>query len=148
MCICFSSLVTCQQDGDSPAFSTSESNLVRCFDAARAAEVAGANISRLSDTLNSASALLADAEREYSMGNYANAQSLTAQSQNLLRNFVTDANSLQVAATRNRSIDFLVNVVGSVFGTISVIAVSIVVWRLLKKKYRGSAGLSIESAAV
>jgi hypothetical protein len=145
---CFSSLVTAQQDDVSAAISVAQSNITSCFDAARAAEKAGANISRLTNTLNNAEILLSNARCSYSTGDYATAQSLAAESQSLLSNFITDANYLKIIATQNHNIDVLVNVDGSIVGTIAVLFGGFMVWRFIKRNYSNNKGQNFESTTV
>ena len=133
--IFFSSIVAAQQSISSQTISATQSRLVTCFNAAQAAETAGANISRLTNKLNAAGALLSNAEHAYSIGDFDNAQRLALKSQNLLNGFVSEAISLTATAKQDRNIEFLVNTVGSVVGTILVFVGSIIVWRLIKKKY-------------
>jgi hypothetical protein len=133
--ISFSSFVAAQQSDPSQAISDAQSRLVACFDAVKTAEAAGANISRLTNTLNTAGALLSNAQHAYSIGNFTDAQHLAVESQNLLGGFVSEANSLTITAKQDSNMQFLVNVVGSVAGTIAVLVGSFIVWRLMKKKY-------------
>lgn len=142
------SVVWAQQNDAASAISAAQSKLVHCFDAARAAEAASANISKLTSTFNGASLLFSRAEFAYSTGDFDAAQNFAAQSQNLLGNFVSTANSLQAAATQDRNMDFLLNVVGSVAGTVAVLVGSVVVWVLLKRKYGNNGVQKSESAAV
>jgi hypothetical protein len=130
------------------AISTAQNKLVQCYDAAKAAESAGANISQLTIKLNNAGSLLSRAQLAYSSGDSASASNLAAQSQNELDGFVSDANSLQASASQSRTFDFLLNVVGSIAGTVAVFVGSFFVWRFLKRKY-GNGGVQIsESDAV
>jgi hypothetical protein len=143
-----SSLVAAQQSASSQAISDAQSRLISCFDAAQTAETAGANISKLTNTLNDAGALLSNAKYAYSIGNFTNAQRFAVESQNLLSGFVSEATSLTATAKQNSNMDFLVNVVGSVVGTILVLVGSIIVWRIIKKKYTDSEEQAIEPVAV
>jgi hypothetical protein len=143
-----SSFVAAQQSASSQAISDAQSKLISCFDAAQAAETAGANISKLTNTLNDAGALLSNAEHAYSIGDFANAQRLALESQNLLTGFVSEATSLKTTAKQDSQLAFLVNVVGSVVGTILVLVGSIIVWELIKKKYPDSEEQTIEPVAV
>jgi hypothetical protein len=146
--IFFSSFVAAQQSISSQTISATKSRLVNCFNAAQAAETAGANISRLTTKLNAAGELLSNAEHAYSIGDFDNAQRLAVESQNLLNGFVSEAISLTATAKQDRDIEFLVNVVGSVVGTILVLVGSIIIWRLIKKKYTNSEEQYIEPVAV
>ena len=109
--------------------------LIQCYNAARAAESAGANISQLTLRLNNAGLLLSTAQLAYSKGDFGLASSLAIQSQNELDTFILDANSLQALAAQSRTFDFLLNIVGSIAGTVAVLAGSFVVWRFFKRKY-------------
>ena len=130
-----SSVVSAQQNDAASAISAAQNNLIHCYDAAKAAESAGANISQLTVRLNSAGLLLTRAEWAYSIGNFGLASNLAVQSQNELDSFISDANSLKASAAQSRTYDFLLNVVGSILGTVAVVVGSFVVWRFFKRKY-------------
>ena len=142
------SVVWAQQSDAASAISAAQSKLVQCYDAARAAEAASANISVLTNRLNSAGLLLSRAELAYSTGDFGSAQSLAVQSQDELASFVSDANSLQSSAAQSKSFDFLLSIVGSVVGTVVVLVGSFVVWGLLRRKYGNSGVQKSESDAV
>jgi len=127
--------VWAQQTNADKAISAAQEKILTCFNAVRAAEAAGANITELANTLNRASLLLSQAEFTYSNGNFEAAQSLAVQSYSSLSLFVSNANSLETAATQTRNTDFLVNVVGSLAGTVAVLFGSVALWVLLKRKY-------------
>ena len=128
----FPSIALAQQND---AISVAQSNLVQCYNAAKAAESAGANISQLMIQLNNAGLLLSRSQLAYSKGDFGSASNLAVQSQNELASFVSDANALQNSAAQSRTFDFLLNVVGSVLGTVAVLVGSFVVWRFFKRKY-------------
>ena len=130
-----SSEVSVQQNDGASAISAAQNNLIHCYDAAKAAESSGANISQLTVRLNSAGLLLTRAEWASSIGNFGLVSSLAAQSQNELGSFVSDANSLQASAAQSRTYDFLLNVVWSILGTVAVVVGSFVVWRFFKRKF-------------
>ena len=117
------------------AISAAQTKLVQCYDAARAAESAGANISQLMSRLNSACLLLSRAQLAYSNGDFGEAQNLALQIQDELASLVSDANSLQTSAAQTRTFSFLLNVVGSISGTFAVAIGSFAVWVLLNRKY-------------
>jgi len=143
------SVVWAQQNSAASAISAAQSKLVQCYDAARAAESASANISQLTSRLNSAGLLLSRAELAYSNADFGSAQSLAVQSQSELASFVSDANSLQASAAQSRTFDFLLKVVGSVVGTVAVLVGGFVVWGFLKRKYGNDSGVQkSESDAV
>jgi len=128
-----SSVVRAQQNGVSPAISTAQTKIVQCFDAARAAESAGANISSLTSVLNSAGVQLSNAELAYSSGNSGLATSLASQSQSSLGGFLSDAAALKSSAVARSNLQILL-FVGSIVGTFAVIGASAAVWVLLKRK--------------
>lgn len=118
------------------AISSAKNTILSCYNAAKAAETAGANITTLTDTLNEAGSLLSQAELEYSRSDFAAAASFAVQSQNKLNNFVAKANSLRGSAAQRESLDFLVNVVGSLAGAFAVVGVGVAAWVFLKKRPR------------
>jgi hypothetical protein len=123
------------QDDAAAAIASARQQLVNCYDSARQAESAGANISSLTSVLNNAGQLLSQSELAYSQGDSDAAQSLASQVGQRLGNFVSDASALRDAAVQQQSFDFWVNIVGSVAGTIAVIVAGFIVWRFLKKRY-------------
>ena len=137
-----------QQNGASSAISAAQSKLASCFDAARSAEAAGANISQLTHTLNVAGSLLSNAQLAYSNGDLGAAQSLASQSQSELSDFISTANSLRAQASQSQTVSFLVNIVGSIAGTFAVFVGSFFVWRFLKRRYGSSEVANRESDTV
>ena len=131
--LCLPSVVFAQQSDAASAISSAQSNLVQCFDAARAAESAGANISSLTSTLNIAGSLLSEAQLAYSQGDFASASSLAAQSQSSLDGFLSDASGLKSAAVAGSNLQMLV-FAGSIVGTFAVIGGGFGVWVLLKRR--------------
>jgi hypothetical protein len=117
------------------AISAAQTNLIQCYNAAKSAEYEGANISQLTIKLNTAGLLLSRSQLAYSKGDFESASNLAVQSQNELVDFVSDANSLKILASQSRTYNFLLNVVGSIFGTVTVLIGSFAVWRSLKRKY-------------
>ena len=130
--------VWAEQEGAQSAISSAKNTILTCYRAAREAEAAGANITVLTATLNQAASLLSQAEFAYATNDFDTASNLASQSQNVLTNFVGEANALKETATQQRNQDFLVNVVGSLIGTFVVIVAGLVVWIFLKRKYTGS----------
>jgi hypothetical protein len=122
------------QTGASSAISSAQNTFNTCYEAAKEAEAAGANITVLQDTLNTAGAQLSLAETSNAQGDYGSANNYAQQAQNTLSNFVSQANSLKTTASQQQQTSFLLNVVGSIAGTFAVIVGSMVVWRNLKKK--------------
>jgi hypothetical protein len=117
------------------AISSAQSTIVNCYDAAKAAEATGANITGLVGTLNEAGSLLSQAQLAYSQGDFDAAATYAVESQNKLNNFVAQANILGEAAWQQGNQDFLINFVGSIVGAFAVVIVGFVVWFFLKSKY-------------
>lgn len=126
--------VWAQQNDAASAISAAQSKLVQCYDAARTAESAGANISSLTPVLNDAGTLLSNAELAYSSGNFSLASNLASQSQSSLGSFISDANALKSAAVASSNQQTLI-FVGSIVGTFAVIGTGAAIWVLLKRKY-------------
>jgi len=123
------------QNDAAGAIASAKQQIVACYDAARQAEAAGANISSLTSALNDAGDLLSRSELAYSQGDLGGAQTLASQCSQRLSSFVSESNVLRDAAVQQRNFDFWVNVVGSVVGTFVVIVTGFVVWRFVKKQY-------------
>ena len=132
---CLPAFARADQSSASSELASTQSKLVECFNAAKAAEEAGANISELTSTLNVAGSLFSQAELAYSSGNFSGAEALAVQSQNELSNFVSTASSLQSAAVQKHNMDFYLNFVGSIVGAVAVIVGSFVIWVLLKRRF-------------
>jgi hypothetical protein len=133
-------VVQAQKSNAESAISNVHSELVQCFDAAKAAEYSGANISRLTAILNSAGLLLSQAEGAYSVGDMVSALSFANQSHAALNGFISEASSLKSAGEDSSNLQNLV-FVGSIVGTFAVIGGSFAVWRLLKRKYDDEGGV-------
>jgi hypothetical protein len=123
-----------EQSGADSAIASAKQQIVTCYNAAKAAEAAGANITSLTSILNDAGTLLSQSELAYSKSDSSTAQNLAVQSSQSLANFLSEANAMQDAAAQQRTTEFLVNVVGSIIGTIAVIVAGFVVWRFLRKR--------------
>jgi hypothetical protein len=117
------------------AISSAKNTIVHGYNAAKQAEAAGANITVLVGALNEAGSLLSQAELAYTTNDFDAALNLAVQSQNYLSSFVAEANTLQETAIQHHNQDFLVNVVGSIIGTVAIIVAGFAVWFFLKKKY-------------
>ena len=135
-----------EQSGADSAIASAKQQIVICYDAAKAAEAAGANITSLTSVLNDAGTLLSQSELAYSKGDFSNAESLAVQSSQSLANFSSEANGLRDAAAQQRTFDFVVNVVGSITGTIAVIVAGFVVWRFLRKRQPQTGEQTVEPA--
>ncbi len=124
-----------QSSSADEAIATAKTRLIDCFNDAKAAEAAGANITILTDKLNAAGLLIAQAEQAYSSGNYYSAQSLATQSQVELGGLFLSSNSLENQAIQKQSLNFWINFAGSVCGTVAVLVGSVITWILLKRRF-------------
>jgi hypothetical protein len=141
------STVWADQTGAANAISTARIQFVNCYNVARKAEAAGANITTLTVTINEAGWLLSQAEFAFSNGDFKGAQDYAVQSQGKLADFVSEANALLIVATARRNQDFLIDVVGSTGGTFAFLAGSFGFWSFLKKKHKSDGEQEIGSAA-
>jgi uncharacterized membrane protein YoaK (UPF0700 family) len=132
--------VSANQSDASAAIFSAQNTIVNCYDAAKAAEAAGANITSLTNTLNEAGSLLSQAQLAYSQNDFDAAANYAVQSRNRLNGFISQADSLRQAASQRASRDYLVNFVGSIVGAFAVVAAGFVVWFLLKRRYGVGAG--------
>ncbi|MCJ7560410.1 hypothetical protein MUO79_07300 [Candidatus Bathyarchaeota archaeon] len=129
------SLVVSEQTDAAAAITSAKEQVVACYQAAKDAEGAGANITSLTATLNDAGALLSRAELAYSSNDFGTARDLAVQSRERLDNFVSEANALKETAIQQGNQDFMINVVGSAVGAIAVVVGGFAVWNFLKRKY-------------
>ncbi len=114
--------------------SSARQQLISCYDAAKAAEAVGANISSLTSVLNEAGSLLSQSELAYSKGDFGTAQSLATQSSQRLGGFVSMANSLRDSAVQQGNYDFWINTVGSSVGALVVILIGLQIWRASNRR--------------
>ncbi|TRO52894.1 hypothetical protein E2P61_02620 [Candidatus Bathyarchaeota archaeon] len=140
--------VWAEQSNASTAISSAKNRILDCYNAVKDAEAAGANITTLAATLDEAGALLSQAELAYAAKDFSTSFNLATQSLNRLNNFVDEANTSMEVAIQQQNIDFLINVVGSIIGTLAVIIAGFAVWRFLKKKYEKTEVYANESPRV
>ena len=126
--------VWAEQSNAETAISSAKNRILDCYNAAKEAEVAGANITSLIATLNEAGALFSQAELAHAANDFGAAVNLAVQSQSTLGDFVSEANILKETASQQRNQDFLINVVGSLVGASAVVGTGILTWIFLKKK--------------
>jgi hypothetical protein len=129
------SLVLADQTDAAAAITSAKERIVTCYQAAREAEGAGANITSLVAILNDAGTLLSRAELAYSTNDFDAASNFAVQSREGLGNFVSEANALKETAIQQGNRDFMINVVGSAVGAIAVVVGGFAVWNFLKRKY-------------
>jgi VanZ family protein len=114
--------------------SEAENALNLAYEAVLQAEKAGANVTDLLSNLTEAGELLSKAKLVLSTNESA-AVDFAVESQAKLNGFLAEADALRVAAAQQRYWDFIINVVGSIVGSVAVICGGFVVWTVLKRKY-------------
>ncbi len=134
LCVAFLPGVVFGQGDAAAAISSAKQQLVVCYDAARRAESAGANVSYLAAVLSSAGDLLSRAELAYAQGDFGGAQNLASQCSGSLSSFVSVAESARAGAAANEGWVGGV-VVASVVGVVIVILSGFLVWRYIRKQY-------------
>lgn len=133
-----SSMTACVVNSENEAatkIGEAENALNSAYEAVLEAERAGANITGLLDNLTEASELLFEAKWVLS-SNESAAVDFAVESQARLNGFLVKADTLRVAAAQQLYWDFMVNVVGSIIGSVAVIGGGFIVWAVLKKKYK------------
>ena len=131
---CFLPFSASAQGDASGAISSAKQQIVTCYDSAKQAETAGANISALTSILNDAGDLLSRAELAYSQGDLESAQSFASQCSQTLNGFAVEAGRLREASLQRNMDDFWVYVVGSLVGTLIAIIAGLAVWWSLKRR--------------
>ncbi len=116
------------------AITAAQERIVVCYQAVAEADRAGANTTALLAALNEAGHLLSKANWALEMGDLDSALSLSLLSQERLNDFVAEANVLKEHTIQRHYWDFIVNVVGSIVGTLVVICGSFVVWLILRRR--------------
>lgn len=112
-----------------------ENTLISAYEAVLEAEKAGANVADLLGNLTEAGELLSKAKSVLSTNESA-AVDFAVESQAKLNGFLAKADALRVSAAQQLYWDFMVNVVGSIIGSVAVIGGGFVVWAVLKKNIR------------
>ena len=125
--IIFSSPAFAQQANAETAIASAKQQIVACYQAAKEAEDAGANITSLTTILSDAGSLLSQSELAYSKSEFDIARDLAVQTQQRLTNVISEANDLKESAVQQGNVDFLVNVVGSIVGFFVVIGAGIAI---------------------
>ena len=141
----FPSPVWASEADAAAAISSAENTILNCYNAAKEAEAAGADITVILGTLNEAGSLLSQAELAYAASNFDTALNLAAQSQSTLNNFISEAHTSQETAMQQQNQDFLINVVFPTLGAFAVIAAGIAAWLFLKRKYETTEAHTPES---
>jgi len=125
-----------------------QDKILSCYSAARDAEAAGANITTLTGTLTQAGSLLDKADLAYYKNDFDTALSYAQQSQSELDNFLSRAEDLRSAAAQQRSVDFWINMVGSIVGAFAVIGVGVALWMWTARKNKKTGEQSSGSSKV
>jgi hypothetical protein len=144
----FLPLVQADQTDAAAAIASAKEQILTCYQAAKDAEGAGANITALVAVLNDAGTLLSRAELAYSLSDFDTARDLAVQSQSTLGDFVSEANNLKENATQQRNQDFLINIVDPLVGAFAVVAAGVAAWIFLKRKYETTGAHKNESSRV
>jgi hypothetical protein len=129
------------EDDAGSAIAAAQNRITDCYRAAADAEKAGAVVTGLLSTLNDAGELLSNATLAYGMDDFDSANDSAVRSQAKLDGFVAEADALKESATKASYWNFMVNVLGSIIGTVVVICGSLVVWVLLKRRYEKTGGV-------
>jgi len=116
------------------AIADAERIIIVCYEAVSDTDKAGANVSTLLIVLNEAGESLSKAKLAYETEDFDNATRDGLAAQRKLEGFVAEADALRGIALQEHYWDFMVNIVGSIVGTIAVICGSFVVWVILRKK--------------
>ena len=119
-----------------------QAQIITCYGTVAQAESAGGNVTELARVLNEAGVLLSQARVAFESGEYDLTVELSSNCTGMLVEFTDRAVTLRDSAARELSLDFMVNIVGSVAGTVAVIFAGWVLWVYLKRKY-GQAGSAV-----
>lgn len=131
----FASPAFADQNSAQTAIMSAQNNLKTCYDAAKQAQAAGANVDSLMVTLNDAAGLLSDAELAYASNDYNSAYNYATQSQSKLNGFTFQASALRQNAINNDNQNFI-TLVSSVIGSVAILCVGIAAWVTLNRKQR------------
>jgi hypothetical protein len=124
------------------ALHDAEGAVVSAYVAVSKADAAGGNVSDLLVRLNVAGEVLTRAHIAYDVGDYDSALELSVLCQEKLNGFVADADALTGVAARNSSLNFMVNVIGSIAGSVGLVCLSFAAWVYLNRRY-GKAGSGV-----
>lgn len=114
-----------------------EHDLNLAYVAVAEAEDAGASVSALLNTLGSAGDLLSKAYAAFEAGDYDNSIMLSMDCSHSVEGIATKAANLKVDAERARSDGLLIAVAESSVGLVLLLALGLVGWKFLKRRYFG-----------
>lgn len=132
-------MATSQTEASS-AIDEAEKRILVCYEAVVEADRVGANTTELSAALDEAGMLSSKARLAYEKGDFESAQEFARLSQERLEGLDVEADALAKSGGQQRSLDFIINVVGSLVGAVVVIIGSVGVWVFLNRKYGGEEG--------
>ena len=131
----FSSPVFAQQNSAQTAIISAQNNFKSCYNAAKQAQAAGANVDSLMATINSAAASLSEAQLAYASNDYNSAYTYAIQSQNTLNGFISQATALRQSADSNDIQNSIITIL-SIIGSVAILCVGIFAWVKLNRKSR------------
>lgn len=132
-------------DGVSAVLTKAEQVTASAYDAILEAEQYGTNVSSLLARLNLAGEYLAEAHVWYRLGVSDNVSLFAGLCVNVAEDVKQGALELRDEAKSSRENNFVVTVIGSSVGVISIIVLGSIVWRIFKRNhYRKILGLKPE----
>ncbi|MGE5554700.1 MAG: hypothetical protein ACM3UY_00335 [Methanocella sp.] len=129
-------LAVCQE-GAGSAIDSAQRAIQNCYQAAKEAESAGANVSSLMRTLNKAADLFSKAELAYVAQDYNAAYTYASQSQNTLNGFTDQASELQQSASAKTSQEAEANLL-LLLASVVVFVSGLSTWLVLYRRERRS----------
>ncbi len=133
----FASPVSADQNIAQATIASAQNNLRNCYEAAKQAQSAGANVDSLMAILNDAAESLSEAQLAYSSNDYGSAYTYAAQSQIMLEGFIPLASALQANANNVDYQNFITAVL-SIVASVAVLSSGIGAWVTLDRKGRKS----------
>jgi hypothetical protein len=109
-----------------------DASINQAFTNVLAAEKAGGNVTQLLAKLNTAGALLAEAENDYKAGNLNNVASVADNARLIANQVNSDAIGLRNSSITQSQNNSLFTVLFSIISTITFIAVVLLIWRRVK----------------
>jgi hypothetical protein len=135
MVVCFVQGCFAADESDaSDAIREAEKDLNEAYVAVVEADAAGADVSNLSNELNSAGAYLSSANAAFDVGDYDGALVFATECINSVKGISGEAENLESYAKGVRSNTIFLAVFVSVFGVVSVVVLGFIGWELLKRR--------------
>jgi hypothetical protein len=117
------------------AIADAQEVVINCYEAALDAEESRATITQLISVINEAGTYLSKAYLAYSEGNFSSAVYFANLTRISLDGFADWAYTLKENGIRQSNQDFMINIVGSIFGSIAILCGGFAMFFLLKRKY-------------